>query len=360
MRLAPPTTEFLLCGCQPGAEAALRHRAAEALPALRPAAWRRGVVTFRLPPGQAPPRAADLVFACGVFQSLGQVRGDSDAVLAAAAVTLAGRRGFANVHLWHRVPPARGVAAEAAAEIDHRRTLVLAELGLDPATPTRAVPGDLVLDCLVDEADRWWVGPHRADDVTSCWPGGIHPAAHLPLPEGVVSRAWLKLAEAIEVFGIPFVPGQRAVELGASPGGACQRLLEAGLEVVGVDPAPVDARVAGQPRFTQWRMRARDVPLERFRGVTWLVADMNIDPKSTLAALGRVATARQARLEGIVATLKLPDWSRAAELPDWLAAFRGWGYDPRARQLSTAGREVCVVATRRGKIGRSSRKRPPT
>ena len=46
-----------------------------------------------------------------------------------------------------------------------------------------------------------------------------------------------------------------------------------------------------------------------------------------------------------VATLKLPDWARVAELPRWLDAFRNWGYVPRARQLSTGGREVCVVAT---------------
>jgi hypothetical protein len=29
-----------------------------------------------------------------------------------------------------------------------------------------------------------------------------------------------------------------------------------------------------------------------------------------------------------------------------VAAFRQWGYEPRARQLSTGGREVCVAALR--------------
>ena len=43
---------FLLCSCQGGAEAALRQRAALVLPAARPAAWRRGVVSFRLPAEQ--------------------------------------------------------------------------------------------------------------------------------------------------------------------------------------------------------------------------------------------------------------------------------------------------------------------
>jgi 23S rRNA (cytidine2498-2'-O)-methyltransferase len=161
-----------------------------------------------------------------------------------------------------------------------------------------------------------------------------------------VSRAWLKLDEAISVFRIPLQPGQRALELGAAPGGACQRLLEAGLEVVGVDPAVIDPCVTASPRFEQWRMRAREVPLRRCVGFDWLLADMNIDPKSTMAAVARIASAPNVRLQGIVATLKLPDWSRAAELPGWLETFRGCGFEPRARQLSTGGREICVVAVR--------------
>ncbi|MEX0688897.1 MAG: SAM-dependent methyltransferase [Pirellulales bacterium] len=342
--------EFLLCACQPGAEAALRRRASERIPVLQPAAWRPGVVTFRLPPGQNVPTAAELVFARGVFHSLGQVRGDGDTALVLAARTLAGERGFSRVHLWHRLSPPGRTEREAGRArpeaIAGSRAAVMAAVGLDPAADPVAGVGDLVLDCIVDAPDRWWVGWHRAGDRSSCWPGGIYPAAYLPLPDGTVSRAWLKLTEAIDLFDIPFVRGQRAVELGASPGGACQRLLAAGLDVVGVDPALVDPRVGSLPRFTQWRMRARDVPLERFRGVDWLVVDMNIDPKSTLAAIERVANARQVQLAGIVATLKIPDWSRAEELPAWLDAFRSWGFLPRARQLSSAGREVCVVATR--------------
>jgi len=88
------------------------------------------------------------------------------------------------------------------------------------------------------------------------------------------------------------------------------------------------------------------VPLKRMRGCDWLLTDMNIDPASTMAALERVLGGG-VRPGGVIATLKLPEWSRAADLPAWLAAFRGWGYRPRARQLSTGGREVCVVATRR-------------
>ena len=69
-----------------------------------------------------------------------------------------------------------------------------------------------------------------------------------------------------------------------------------------------------------------------------------------------VVTAPGSTLEGLVLTLKIPDWSRAAALDEWLAAVRSWGFAPEARQLSTGGREVCVVA-RRGTRPRAARRR---
>jgi 23S rRNA (cytidine2498-2'-O)-methyltransferase len=366
---------FLLCACQGGAEAALKARMAEVLPVAKAAAWRRGVVSFKLPPADASPAASSaalpadllerLVFARTAVHSLGQVTGVDQATLAAAAVELAGRTGFANVHVWPRQFEAGPRGAEAVAAAAESRRILLAGCGLAGALDPVATPGDRVLDVVMDTPDRWWVGWHRATDPATCWPGGIYPPATLPLPEAVVSRAWLKLDEAIATFGIAWGPGARVVELGSAPGGACQRLLEDGLEVVGVDPALVDSTVAAQPTFTQWRMRAREVPLRRFAGVHWLLADMNIDPKSTLESLGRVATAKGVKLEGIVATLKIPDWSRAGELPAWLAAFRDWGFEPRAKQLPSGGREVCVVARRAGSVvesrplrARPARRRP--
>ena len=330
---------FLLATCQGGAEASLGLRCASVLPGVTKAAWRRGVVTFRLgdldPPDDVSP---DLVYARAVIRSLGQVAAASAAERLAAARALAAHDTFDTVHVWHRDP-------RLAADVDPEpiRAALLAAHGMPPTVAAIARPGDLVLDCLIDTADRWWVGWHRAATPPSCLPGGLHP---LSLPDDKVSRAWLKLDEAIATFAIDLRPGQRAIELGACPGGACQRLLEAGLHVVGVDPAVVDPRVAAHPRFEQWRMRARDVKLRSFRGCDWLVADMNIDPRSTLESLGRIVTADGVKPAGIIATLKLPDWSRAAELADWLDRFRAWNFTPRARQLSTGGREVCVVALR--------------
>lgn len=339
-RSSPPPEvrgDFILCPCHPGAEAVLAARQAEMLPAFARGVWRRGLATFRIgPPGVELPDdfAPDLVFAHTVVRSLGQVTGGSVAELAAKVRETVGPTTWDAIHVWHRDPRIDVAVADV-------RAAVAAACGAAVPVDALAQRGDLVLDCVLDAADRWWVGWHRASSPASCWPGGVYPRS---LPEGKVSRAWLKLDEAMASFGVVLQPGDRAIELGAAPGGACQRLLEAGLDVVGVDAAVVDAAVAAHPRFEQWRMRAREVPLRRMKGCDWLLTDMNIDPVSTMAALERVL-AGGLRPAGVIATLKLPDWSRATELPGWLDTFRRFGYVALARQLSTGGREVCVVAT---------------
>jgi len=89
----PPLGEFLLCGSQQGAEDALRERFAASFPGSRPGAWRKGVVTFRLPAAEAADTGGlpsgeildQLVFARTLIHSLGQVTGRDSATLAAAA-----------------------------------------------------------------------------------------------------------------------------------------------------------------------------------------------------------------------------------------------------------------------------------
>lgn len=328
--------DFLLVSCQGGAEGEVKARLPAVLPSATVGAWRRGVVTFRIPPGSDPPDdfAPDIVFARSTIRSLGQVTAPTDAERVALAIARAGAGGWENVHVWNRDPRLDGDMAAI-------RTALLAACGLPADLTATATPGQLVLDCVVDTPDRWWVGWHRPTTPPGIWPGGIYPGT---LPADKVSRAWLKLDEAVAIFGIDFQPGERACEIGASPGGSCQRLLEAGLEVVGIDPAAIDPRVADHERFTHWRMRSRDVKLRGYRGFHWIVSDMNIDPSSTLEAVERIVAAPGVRPRGIIATFKLPDWSRAGELSGWLDRLRALGFPPLARQLSTGGREVCVVA----------------
>jgi 23S rRNA (cytidine2498-2'-O)-methyltransferase len=348
-------SSFLLVTCHPGGEDAVFLSQQQFLPEATRAAWRRGVVTFRLPETDALPEPNRLPFARTIVHSLGQVTGSSLPELATAAA--AGVTGTpAHLHVWQRdaTPPRASrrsqpveplpSAAVLHAEIATQASLPTATISSDAAAGSLAEAGDAVLDVIIDSPGRAWLGWHPAAAPASCWPGGVYPE---PLPDDAVSRAWLKLDEAIASFAVPLRRGQRACELGAAPGGASQRMLSLGLQVVGIDPAEIDPAVASHPQFEHWKMRARDVRLRQLRGFDWLVTDMNIDPASTMDALERVATAPGSSLRGIIATLKLPQWSRAEELPGWLERFANWGFDPEARQLSSGGREVCVVARKR-------------
>ena len=347
-------SNFLLVGCQGGAEQALERRQQQCFPELRKATWRRGLVSFRLPEvagggadeqdvswrqAAVPPLLADrLVFARASIRTLGQVHGDNDQQRVEATRALTGQAAFAAVHVWKR-------DLRLALEVEPIRAALTNAYGL-PANPHSPTTGNLVLDCVIDTADRWWIGWHQSRTRVDSWPGGRYPGS---LPADAVSRAWLKLDEAIARFGLSLEPGQRACELGAAPGGAAQRLLSAGLEVIGVDPASIDPRVADHPRFTHWQKRARDVRVKDLRNCDWLVTDMNIDPTSIMAALERVLKTSGRRPRGVIATLKLPDWSRADDIDGWLSRFASWGYQPRVQQLSTGGRELCLVAVRRGR-----------
>ncbi len=61
---------------------------------------------------------------------------------------------------------------------------------------------------------------------------------------GPPSRAYLKLYEALTRLGIRPGPGERCIDLGASPGGWSFVLAGLGADVLAVDRAPLDPRVA--------------------------------------------------------------------------------------------------------------------
>jgi 23S rRNA (cytidine2498-2'-O)-methyltransferase len=93
-----------------------------------------------------------------------------------------------------------------------------------------------------------------------------------------VSRAEFKLREAVRKFGLELAGG-RALDLGAAPGGWTKVLADAGMEVVAVDPAALDERVATLANVMHAAVRAEDyVPDGPF---DLLVNDMNTSPEDS-------------------------------------------------------------------------------
>jgi 23S rRNA (cytidine2498-2'-O)-methyltransferase len=226
-----------------------------------------------------------------------------------------------------------------------------------PAHPGRVAPRNRwVLDAVLVEPGQWFLGCHRTTSRTASWPGGV---PSIELPEHAVSRAYLKMAEALAWSDMPLARGEHVVELGCAPGGASQALLDAGLFVTGLDPAEVDESVLAHPRFNHVRARVAKAPKRLLRGAHWLAADMNVAPKYTLDAVESVVKHKDLSFRGLILTLKLAEWSLVDDLPAFVERVRKWGYkDVRVRQLAFNRQEVCLAAMR----SRSQRRvlRPPT
>ena len=344
---------FLFLTCQVGAEKAVKAELARRWPEFRPAFSRGGFLTLKLPETTylTPDFDLESVFARSYGFSLGKVSGDDDATLAHGLWDMFGDRPFERIHVWQRD---RAEAGEFGFEPSITPAAVEAYEAIRKACPwpdrlsgandltEAAKPGDWVLDCVLVDPGQWWIGFHRARSMPSRWAGGMMP---LEMPPEAVSRAWLKMEEALRWSQLPIPKGARCAEIGSAPGGASQSLLAHGLEVIGIDPAEMDPAVMANPNFRHIRRRAAQVPRRAFRKVRWLTADMNVAPSYTLDVIETIVTHAEVNIRGMLLTLKLPEWTLADQVPEYLARIRSWGYNVvRARQLQHNRRELCVAA----------------
>ncbi len=389
-------TQFLFTVCQRGAEAVLKAEMARLWPDFRFAYSRPGFVTFKLPEGAAPAEDFELqsVFARTYGFSLGRVQGPDAPSLAqdvwrlvhesglasnspAEAPRAEGspenppsdanddplhRAGYHRLHVWERDAQSPGEygfepgVSPAASEAGQHLAAAAGEPA--PSVNRVAKAGQRVLDVVLVEPNEWWVGFHRAAAPPSRWPGGVCP---VHLPPDAVSRAYLKMAEALAWSRLPIQAGDRCVELGSAPGGSCQALLDRGCMVIGIDPAEMAPAVLERENFTHIRARSKDLKRREFRGMHWLTADLNVAPNYTLETVEHIVTHRATNFRGLLLTLKLLEWELAEQIPDYLERVRGWGFEyVRARQLAYNRQEICVAALRRRQMRRKPFWRGPS
>ncbi|WP_372623200.1 SAM-dependent methyltransferase [Falsiroseomonas sp.] len=120
--------------------------------------------------------------------------------------------------------------------------------------------------------------------------------------EGPPSRAYLKLWEALTRLGRHPAPGERCLDLGASPGGWTWVLAKLGARVEAVDKAPLDPRVAAMPGVTMRDESAFALDPAQERQVDWLFSDVICYPARLLTLVRRWIAAGAAR--NLVCTVK--------------------------------------------------------
>jgi 23S rRNA (cytidine2498-2'-O)-methyltransferase len=349
--------DFLFITCQIGAERAVKEELARCWKDFRFAYSRPGFLTFKLPENHRLADDFDLhsVFARAYAFSLGKIKGQNQAEMAREAWKLFGLRHAERIHVWPRdaaepgdhgyQPGITPQAIEVHARLLEQcpRPKMLGTKAADPHEQARR--GEHVFDCVLVEPDQWWIGFHRANQISTRWPGGM---LALELPTSAVSRAWLKMEEALRWSLLPIPIGAHVAEIGSAPGGASQALLDRGMIVTGIDPAEMHDEVLNNPHFTHLRCRSTQVRHREFRKIRWLTADMNVAPNYTLDAVEAIVRHHHVSIRGMILTLKLPDWSLAAQVPGYIERVKSWGYNiVQARQLQHNRHEICVAALRK-------------
>lgn len=200
---------------------------------------------------------------------------------------------------------------------------------------------DVVLTvCLAPDAA--YVGLNAQADALVDWPGGRVRLARSPEQ---VSRSEFKLEELLQIYPLP-LPGGRALDLGASPGGWSRVLRAYGYEVWAVDPGDLAPSLAADPGVHHIRATAERFLRESDQSFDLITNDMRLRPGESCRVLVRAAS-RSMRGAPAIVTLKISRRSRYGVVS---AALRT--LDPAyevlfARQLFHNADEVTVVARRR-------------
>lgn len=351
---------FQFAVCQQGAEAALKKRLLEPRGPFRLAFSRPGLLTLKqnLPTGKEYEGSAKASSEAGHAQdlaehwlirqsgyALGQLRGESTEKLADEVLELAGNH-WQHLHVFQRDwfrPGKRGFEpgpTELGQAIREQLVRRLPQVA-DFQSPEE---GAEILDLIIVEPNQWLVGWHRVHELSHTWPGGAYP---IEPPADLVSRAYLKMAEGLAWSELPMQSGDSVVEIGSSPGGASQRLLDLGMQVTGVDPAEMDPRILKHPRFEHWRNKSSAIKRKGYSRFKWLTADANVAPNYTLDAVEDIVKYKTSAFAGLLLTFKLTDYALGEKMEEYLDRIRSWGFGRvRVRQLASNRKECCVAAAR--------------
>ena len=370
------TTQYLYCSCQNGAQHVLKDEILSVWPTFRLAFSRPGFVTFKVPDdfpaNSLPTLNLKSTFARTSGIGLGKLTNDDQTEMIqqlVAELPLEQLPPLKHVHVWQRDPvlpgnrdfePGRNeltdkIASEIAQKLQSTKS------STDTATASLASANQIakvdeaILDVIMVEPNQWWFGWHQATTTVSRWPGGIYS---MRLPEHAVSRAYLKMAEALQWARLPIAAQDVVAEIGSAPGGSCQMLLENNFQVIGIDPAQMHTSVLEHPKFTHVRNRVSEMRRSGFSNVKWIMSDSTVTPTYTLDSVEHIVTRDDVNIRGMLLTLKLTNWELVKELPQYLDRIRGWGYQYiRTRQLAFNRREICVAVMKSRAIRRIKRRR---
>jgi 23S rRNA (cytidine2498-2'-O)-methyltransferase len=182
------------------------------------------------------------------------------------------------------------------------------------------------------------LGRNELERSLSDWPGG---RTRLARPAEQISRSEFKLEELFKLRPLA-AQTQRALDLGASPGGWTRVLRGLGFSVCAVDPGDLHARLTADPQVCHVRMTASAFLEQTHEPFDLVANDMRMDPIESCRIMLNVARLLRAGATMIV-TLKLGNADPVPTIRECLRML-GTVYDVSlARQLHHNRLEITVL-----------------
>jgi 23S rRNA (cytidine2498-2'-O)-methyltransferase len=210
----------------------------------------------------------------------------------------------------------------------------------DPAAPWSDAP--ILAQVLFTTPTQGFLSVCLADErakfrrMISRYPGGVVPLA---IDKSAPSRAFSKLVEALDEWGADIQPGERVVDLGASPGSWTWHARQRGARVTAIDRSPLrdDLMVDPQVEFQSGDAFA----YEPERQIDWLLSDLIAFPERIIELLERWLT--QSACRQFCVTIKFrggEDYARLAQLKQLLSEK---SEDFLLRRLNANKNEVTAI-----------------
>ncbi|WP_131794675.1 SAM-dependent methyltransferase [Fluoribacter gormanii] len=118
------------------------------------------------------------------------------------------------------------------------------------------------------------------------------------------NRAYLKLWEALTLLGKYPKPGDKALDLGASPGGWTYVMQSLGASVTAVDKALLDPKIAKLPRINYLQQSAFAIdPMQWEHSYDWVLSDVACYPERAYALIMKWIQSGKAKQ--LIFTIKL-------------------------------------------------------
>lgn len=171
--------------------------------------------------------------------------------------------------------------------------------------PKHAMGGWTLLD-----ADTIVCSPHT----TSRYPlGKVEFIENKTVPP---SRAYLKLWEFFTVHCPPPVQRTKVIDMGSSPGGWSWVLSELGLEVISVDKAPLDPKIAKAPNIHFLQESAFGLDPQKIPAAQWLFSDIICYPERLLELVKKWM--QESDVKSFVCTIKFQGQADFAIIDEFL------------------------------------------